>query len=95
MRLWVDFNEVEDDEQIVADLEFAAYFTTANLVPGASAELFDDGGHSCMGRVVSYDEKNREVTLRILWESWRSERETLHVPPSRTLVATGTTYQVA
>lgn len=72
MRLWVDFNNIDEDGQIEANLEFAGYFKWGDLVQGAMAELFDGEGYTCRGLIHSVDFKERRVDLRVDWATWRS-----------------------
>ncbi len=74
MRLWVDFNEVEDHEFIEADLEFAQFFMEKELHQGWTADLFDGAGHMCQATVVDVDRDSGLLTLRINWETWESPR---------------------
>jgi len=68
MRLKADFNEVEDDHIWVS----LRGVTTlgANLSPGASVELYDNDGDSCLARIT--ESREASITCRIDWKSWRS-----------------------
>ena len=74
MRLWVDFNEVEDHEFIEADLEFAQFFMEKELQQGKRADLFDGAGHQCQAVVSNVDRDNGLLDLRIDWGTWESPR---------------------
>jgi hypothetical protein len=71
-RLWVDFNEIEDDRYIEADLEFADFFLSTELAVGKRADLFDGAGHECEATVVEVDSTNKLVKLTINWDTWTS-----------------------
>jgi hypothetical protein len=72
MKLWVDFNNIQNDERIEADLDFAEFFQPDALVEGSEAWLFDGTGHECKGSVVAYDPERRLVELRLDWQTWTS-----------------------
>jgi hypothetical protein len=69
-RLWVDFNEVYDDDFV---------WTSIRRTPGVSAdmlgvdqmvELFDADGATCWARIV--ETKGHTVVCKLDWEQWRS-----------------------
>ena len=74
MRLWVDFNEVEDHEIIEADLEFAQFFLVDEIRKGNRADLFDGAGHQCQATILGVDNQNALLTLKIDWSTWESPR---------------------
>jgi hypothetical protein len=76
MRLWTDFNDIEDDDYVVADLDSSEIADGENdLHEGARVDLFDDGGHECQGEVAAVDRANRLVRVRIDWATWRSSAQ--------------------
>lgn len=83
MRLWVDFNNVRNDDTITADLKNAEYyFRDANgFETGMVAELFDGDDNTCLATVVSFEEEKDRLTLRIGWDSWTpGERQQIFEP---------------
>lgn len=87
MRLWVDFNEVEDHEFIEADLEFAQFFMEQDLRQGKRADLFDGAGHMCRATVINVDRDSGLLNLRIDWGTWESPRRP-HVFESKAVLFT-------
>lgn len=72
MRLWADFNDIEEDDYVVADLDYAQFFRDEELHEGALVDLFDGGGHECQGTIVSVNSDNRLVRVKLDWSTWRS-----------------------
>jgi len=72
MRLWVDFNEIESEQYVEADLEFAGFFLERDLVVGQEADLFDGAGHECGGTIIRVDRPKGIVGLVIDWQTWTS-----------------------
>jgi hypothetical protein len=75
MRLWTDFNDIEENGQVWADLDYAQFFFEHELRAGNTSELTDGAGHECIGTIVRVDLDRRMVWLEIDWDTWRfSER---------------------
>ncbi len=72
MRLWTDFNYMEDEDRLWATLDKAESYLETELRVGQRAELFDGLGYECMGTVVSLDLANGRVELEPDWTTWRS-----------------------
>jgi hypothetical protein len=72
MRLWADFNDIEEGNYVVADLDYAQFFRDEDLHEGAPVNLFDGGGHECQGVIVAVDSGNRLVRVELDWTTWRS-----------------------
>jgi hypothetical protein len=72
MRLWVDFNDIEEHDYVEADLDDAESFREDELHEGTRVDLFDGGGHECQGEIVAIDLAERLVRVRIDWATWRS-----------------------
>lgn len=74
MRFLVDFNEIENEDRIWADLDDADLFFEGYLEKGQPVELTDGAGHWCVGIITDFDLAQRLVHLRIDWQTWRSTR---------------------
>jgi hypothetical protein len=74
MRLWTDFNYMENENMVWADLEEAEYYFEQDLMVGRRAELFDGLGYECMGTIVTIDLANHMVELELDRATWRSTR---------------------
>jgi hypothetical protein len=72
MRLWVDFNDIEDHDYVEADLDNAESFREDELREGVRVDLFDGGGHESQGEVVAVDLDEKLVRVKIDWATWRS-----------------------
>jgi hypothetical protein len=72
MRLWVDFNDIEDRDYVEANLDDAESFREEELREGVRVDLFDGGGHESQGEIVAIDLAERLVRVRIDWATWRS-----------------------
>jgi hypothetical protein len=72
MRLWVDFNDIEDEDYVEANLDFAQFFREEDLQEGVAVGLFDGGGHECQGVVEAVDSPNRLVRVKLNWNTWWS-----------------------
>lgn len=72
MRLWTDFNDIEEENRIWADLDQAQFFFIFNdeLQVGEIAELTDGAGHECKGTITHVDLDRRMVWLEIDWDTW-------------------------
>lgn len=78
MRLWIDFHDIEDDNLIWADLDYAQFFFDQDLQVGKDAELTDGAGHECRATITDIDLDRRIVWLRIDWDTWKfTERSRL------------------
>ncbi len=71
MRLWTDFNYMEDEDRFWADLDNAAYFSPDDVKLGTRATLFDGLGYECQGNITQIDSTNRMVELKPDWSTWR------------------------
>jgi hypothetical protein len=74
MRLWTDFNYMEDEDRLWATLDKAESYFKEELRVGQRAELFDGLGYECVGYITSMDLANDRVQLRPDWTTWRSTR---------------------
>lgn len=74
MRLWVDFNDMEEEDRIWADLDQASFFFEEDIYLGNRARLFDGVGHECAGYIVEIDTPRRLIELEIDWQTWRANR---------------------
>ncbi len=74
MRFLTDFNEIENEDRIWADLDDAEFFFERDLQIGRPVELTDGAGHWCVGIVIGLDLDRRLIRLKIDWQTWRSER---------------------
>ncbi len=74
MRFLTDFNEIENEDRIWADLDDAEFFFEGNLQIGQPVELTDGAGHWCVGIITDFDLTQRLIHLRIDWLTWRSTR---------------------
>lgn len=74
VRLWTDFNDIENEDIVWADLDYAEFFFEEGLRVGQKAELFDGAGHECVGTIIDVDPARRIVHLKIDWQTWRSAR---------------------
>jgi hypothetical protein len=73
MRLWADFNDIEEDDYVVVDLDSSEIADGEDdLHVGTRVDLFDGGGHECQGEVVAVDLAKRLVGVRIDWATWHS-----------------------
>ena len=72
MRLWTDFNYMEDEDRLWATLARAESYLQNELHVGQRAELFDGLGYECVGTVVSLDLANGRIELEPDWTTWRS-----------------------
>jgi hypothetical protein len=72
MRLWTDFNYMEDEDTVWADLDQAESYFEDELQLGRRASLFDGVGHECMGNIIALDLDNRMVELVLDWDTWSS-----------------------
>lgn len=72
MRLWVDFNDIEDRDYVDADLDDAESLREDELREGTRVDLFDGGGHESQGELVAVDLDERVVRVKIDWATWRS-----------------------
>jgi hypothetical protein len=72
MRLWTDFNYMEEEDRVWANLDQAEFYREDELRIGKKAELFDGLGYECMGTVVGIDLANRMVELELDRTTWRS-----------------------
>ncbi len=70
MRLWTDFHDIEEDDTIWADLDYAEFFFEHELRVGNRAELTDGAGHECLGAITEVDRNRRMVWLKIDWDTW-------------------------
>lgn len=84
MRLWTDFNYMEEENRVWADLDQAGFYREDELHVGQKAELFDGLGYECMGTIVAVDSANRMVELELDLNTWRSATDPGH---NRELVA--------
>jgi hypothetical protein len=75
MRLWVDFNDVEGEDYIWADLDQAVFFFEEDVHQGYEARLFDGVGHECTGTIVEVDTSLHMVKLELDWQTWHSVRQ--------------------
>jgi hypothetical protein len=75
MRLWTDFNYMEDENRLRANLDRAAHYLEEEVRVGQVAELFDGLGYECLATVISVDEENRSVELEPDWNTWRSSKD--------------------
>ena len=75
MRLWTDFNYMENENRVWADLDQAGFYLEHELRVGQRAELLDGLGYECMGTVVEEDSDNRMVELELDRSTWRSTRQ--------------------
>jgi hypothetical protein len=83
MRFLTDFNEIENEDRIWADLDDANFVFEADLQPGRTIELYDGAGHWCVGIITEIDRDRRLVRAKLDWQTWRSAR----YPRNRELVA--------
>jgi len=74
MRLWTDFNYMEDEDRLWATLDKAESYFEDELRLGQRAELFDGLGYECVGYIVSMDLANGRVELQPDWRTWRSTK---------------------
>jgi hypothetical protein len=74
IRLWTDFNYMEDEDRVWADLDKAEWYFEEGLRVGQRAELFDGLGYECMGTIMTVDSANRMVELAPDWTTWHSTR---------------------
>lgn len=74
MRLWTDFNYMEDEDRVWANLDLAESYCEVELRAGQKAELFDGLGYECTGTIVAVDLLNRMVELEPDWDTWRSTK---------------------
>jgi hypothetical protein len=81
MRFLMDFNEIEHDQYIWADVEDAEVLLEGDLRVGRTAELTDGVAHWCVGIITEIDSKRGLIRLVIDWQTWRSMRH-----PRRELV---------
>ncbi len=70
--MWTDFNYMEDENVVWADLDQAESYFEDDLRIGRRAELFDGVGHECMGNIIALDLDNRMVEIVLDWDTWRS-----------------------
>jgi hypothetical protein len=75
MRLWTDFNYMEDENRVWADLDLAEFYREDQLQVGQKAQLFDGLGYECVGTIVAVDRANRMVELELDRATWRSVRD--------------------
>ncbi len=73
-RLWVDFNEVYDDDYVWTSLRNTASVIHAPS-PGDWIELHDDSGEGCWALITEVD--GPIVSCKIDWSTWRSVRSSL------------------
>jgi hypothetical protein len=84
MRLWTDFNYMEEENRVWADLDRAEFYDEDDLQIGNEAELFDGLGYECIGTIVSVDSANRMVELELDRDTWRdSSRDKEFVASTR------------
>lgn len=74
MRLWTDFNYMENEDRVWADLTQAGFYLEEELQVGRKAELFDGLGYECTGTIVQVDTNNRMVEVEPDWSTWRSTK---------------------
>jgi hypothetical protein len=74
MRFLTDFNEIENDRYIWADVEDAEVLFEGDLQVGRRAELTDGVAHWCVGTITGVDSNRGLVRLVIDWQTWRSMR---------------------
>lgn len=74
MRLWVDFNELNED-RVEADLDLADFYRPDELRVGATTSLFDGGGYECVGVVRAVDAARRVVDVELDWTTWRDAED--------------------
>jgi len=74
MRFLTDFNEIENDNFIWADVEDAEILFEGDLQVGHTAELTDGVAHWCVGVITDVDSDRGLVRLVIDWQTWRSMR---------------------
>lgn len=74
MRLWTDFNYMENDNRVWADLDEAESYFEQDLVVGRRAQLFDGLGYECVGTIVTVDLANHMVELELDRATWRSTK---------------------
>jgi hypothetical protein len=58
VRVWTDFNYIEDEDRLWATLDKAESYLEKELRLGQRAELFDGLGYECVGYIVSMDLAN-------------------------------------
>jgi hypothetical protein len=58
VRVWADFNHMEDEVRLWTTLGKAESYLEKELRLGQSAELFDGLGYECVGYIVSMDLAN-------------------------------------
>jgi hypothetical protein len=72
MRLWADFNDIEDDDYVVVDLDSSEIANGEDdLHEGTRVDL-SDGAHECQGEIVAVDLANRLVRVKLDWATWHS-----------------------
>ena len=68
--MWTDFHDIEDDDRIWADLDYAEFFFEHEFQVGNTAELTDGAGHECLATITDVDRNRRMVWLKIDWDTW-------------------------
>jgi hypothetical protein len=74
MRLWTDFNYMENENRVWADLDEAESYFKQDLVVGRKAQLFDGLGYECIGTIVTVDLDDHMVELELDRATWRATR---------------------
>jgi hypothetical protein len=78
MRLWTDFNYMEHEDRVWADLDEAESYFEQELIVGQRVQLFDGLGYECIGTIVTVDLANRMVELELDRATWRSTKHSGH-----------------
>jgi hypothetical protein len=70
--IWADFNDIEDDDYVVVDLDSSHVADEKNnFHEGMTVEL-SDGVHECLGEIVAIDVDNWLARVKLDWDTWHS-----------------------